>query len=183
MVLEELASSPVPEASMAIGGFLAILIAIMGEKEDSWLDELAVFLAFFIGLFMAGMAIILYLNDYGTTSTILVLGVLGFALFSRTFKEVKWAIIISLIVGGLAAYGMYLAATQFGLGFLSTTVILVMAFIIFVIVFVILKAVEATISFLGSVVSFRPLLFIGGALALLEAVLVFAATSLSAILA
>jgi len=182
MDLSELIASPLPEYALLIGGFLAILIAIMGRREGTYLDEIAVVLAFFVGLFMVALSVLSYLYGDQETSTLWVLGILGFSLFSRAFKKIKWAAIVALIIAGLLAYAIYVAAASFSLGFVTTEIILVIAFVVFIVLFLVLKAIESTVRFLGAVISFRPILLVGGMLAVIEAVLLFLDTSLSSLL-
>ena len=108
--------------------------------------------------------------------------VLGFSLFSRGFKKIKWAFIISILVAGGIGLLLNHLATAFSLEFLSLTVILIIAFIIFIVLFLILKAIESTVRLAGAVVSFRPIMFVGGLIALLEAALLFMGTSISGLL-
>jgi hypothetical protein len=182
MALEDLLASPLPEIALLVGGLLAVIIAILGKSDKTRLDDLAVVLAFFVGIVMIILAIMEMVYGSIPTSTVIVLGILGFSLFSRGFKKIKWAFIISiLIAGGIGLLLNYLATT-FSLEFLSLTVILIIAFIIFIVLFLILKAIESTVRLAGAVVSFRPIMFIGGLIALLEAALLFMGTSISGLL-
>jgi hypothetical protein len=182
MAIEELIASPVPEIALLVGGLLAIIIAILGSSKKTRLDEVAIVLAFFVGIFMIALAILEIAYGDVPISTVIVLGILGFSLFSRGFKKIKWAFIISILIAGGIGLLLNHLATTFSLEFLSLTVILIIAFVIFIVLFLILKAIETTVRFTGAVVSFRPIMFVGGLLAVLEAVLLFMGTSISGLL-
>lgn len=182
MAIEELIASPMPELALLVGGLLAVMIGILGKSDKTRLDELAIVLAFFVGIFMVVLAVLEITYGSVPTSTVIVLGILGFSLFSRGFKKIKWAFIISILVAGGIGLLLNHLATTFSLEFLSLTVILIIAFVIFIILFLILKAIESTIRLAGAVVSFRPIMFVGGLIAILEAVLLFMGTSISGLL-
>ena len=61
-------------------------------------------------------------------------------------------------------------------------VIVVICLIIFLALFLIFKAIETTTRFLGAVISFRPIILLGGILATLEAILLYMGTSFSGLL-
>ncbi|MFP4170232.1 MAG: hypothetical protein ACLFUV_04320 [Methanomassiliicoccales archaeon] len=179
MEISELIAPPVPEIALISGGLLAVIIGVIGESHRTYADEVAVFIAFFVGLFMLALGVLTYLYGDRQMSTVLVLGVLGFALFSRGFRKVKWAVIVSLLVAGGVGYGLHLAVEALSITFLSTEIILVVAFVVFIILFLILKAIEGTLRLAGAAVSFRPILFLGGLVAIAEGVLLYLDTSLS----
>lgn len=182
MAIEDLIASPLPEIALLLGGILAIIIGIVGRSDKTRIDELAIVLAFFIGIFMIAMAILEVAYGDLPISTILVLGILGLSLFSRAFKKIKWAFIISVLIAGGLGLVLYHLANTFSLGFLSPTVILIIAFVVFIIIYLILKTIETTSRLLGAVISFRPIMLVGGLLAVLEAVLLFMGTSISGLL-
>ena len=179
MEIAELIASPVPEIALIVGGLLAIIIAVIGESDRTYADEVAVFIAFFVGLFMLALGVLIHLYGDQQMSTVLVLGILGFALFSRGFKKIKWAVIVSLLVAGGVGYGLHLLAGSLSISFLSIEIVLVIAFVVFIILFLILKAIESTIRLAGAAVSFRPILFLGGMVAIAEGALLYLDTSLS----
>jgi len=175
---------PVLESALLIGGIIAIFIAIIGRSEKTSKDEIALFLGFIVGAIMIFLGIVLYSEaGWETPSTVIVLVLLGLGLFFRVFKKVKWAAVISLIVGIAVGYGLYLLSKAILTSLLTPTVIIVLAVIVMFIVYFILKFLEDIVDFVGAVVSFRPILFIAGIVAVLEGVLLLLGNSLSAILA
>jgi hypothetical protein len=182
MAMEEFLTSPTPELALLAGGLLAIIIGVVGNSDKTHIDEVAVVLAFIVGISMVALAIMEVVYGSLPTSTVLILGILGFSLFSRGFKKIKWAFIISvLIAGGIGLLLNYLATT-YSIGFMSGTVIIVICVVIFFILFLLLKAIETITRFLGAVISFRPIILVGGLLAIVEAVLLFMGSSISGLL-
>lgn len=180
-MLSNLATSPIVEAVLLAGGFIAILIGIVGRSEKTSADEIAMFLGLFVGAFMIFMGIVLYSESGWPPSTMIVLIVLGLGLILRVLRKVKWAAIISWIVGGLTGYGLYLISKVALASILTPTVIIVIAVIVMLIAYFLLKFLEDTISFFGAILSFRPILFFLGMGAIIEAVLLLLDSSLYAI--
>jgi hypothetical protein len=55
----DLTISPVPELLLLLGGLIALIIAIVGKNKKTTMDNVAVFLGFFIGIFTVIKAILL----------------------------------------------------------------------------------------------------------------------------
>ncbi len=182
MTLEGLLASPTPEIALLVGGLLAVLIGVIGKSDKTHLDELLVVISFLVGIFMIVLAILELFYRSPSLSTVLILGILGFSLVSRGFKKIKWAFILSAVVAGVLGLFINQIAVSYSLGFLSGTVIIIICLIVFVILFLILKTIESTFRILGAVASFRPIILVGGMLAIAEAVLLFAGSSISGLL-
>ncbi|MGD0057585.1 MAG: hypothetical protein ABSB83_07025 [Methanomassiliicoccales archaeon] len=180
-MFSNLATSSIIETTLLVGGFIAILIGIVGKSEKTSADEIALFLGFFVGVFMIFMGIMLYSEGSWPPSTMIVLIVLGLGLFFRVFRKMKWAAIIAWIVGDLIGYGLYLLSKIALASVLTPTIILVIVLIVMLIVYLLLKFLEDTVSLLGAILSFRPILIFLGMGAIIEAVLLFLGTSLYAI--
>jgi len=173
----ELSTKPLPELILLLGGLIALVIGFVGKSKKTHIDEVALVLGFVVGAFMIFMAVVLMSNGGWPGSTVLVLALLGFGLFFRVFKKVKLSGIIAVIVGILVGYLLY----SMHASFLSNEAVLVIAFVVMVIVYVILKFAETLVRIGGYILSFRPILIILGLVALLEAALLFSNSSLSAI--
>ena len=177
--MEEFLASPIPETALLFGGFLAIIIGVVGRSEKTHVDEVAIVLAFLVGIFMIALAVLEVAYGDIPISTTLVLGILGLCLFSRAFKMIKWAFLISVILAAALSIILHILANEFSINSLSTSVILVIGLILFIILFLVLKSMEVAGRFLAATVSFRPIMFVGGLLALGEAILLFMGTSIS----
>jgi len=182
MAMEEFLASPTPEIALLVGGLLALIIGIVGQSDKTHIDEVAVVLAFIVGLFMIALAVLEIIYGSLPLSTVLILGILGLSLFSRAFKKVKWALILSVAIAGIIGLLLHYLATAIPLEFITGTVIIVICLVIFFILFLIFKAIETTSRFMGAIISFRPIILIGGILALLEAALLFMGNSISGLL-
>jgi hypothetical protein len=166
------------EAGLVAGGLVAIASAWYGRKESSSMDEVLLFLGFIVGAAMIAIGAWIWSAGEFDISTRFILIFLGLSLFLRAIKGIKLAAIIALIIGGAVGYGLYWISKSFELEFLSTTVILVVAFIVMIIVYAIFKFAEDLMDFGGMVLGFRPLQFVMGLIALVEAVLLLAGYSL-----
>lgn len=166
------------EAGLVSGGLVAIASAWYGRKESSSWDEVLLFLGFIVGAAMIGIGgYAWYLGEYDI-STRFILIFLGLSLFLRAIKGIKLASLIALIAGGAVGYGLYWLGKTYDLEFLSTTVVLVAAFIVLIIVYVIFKFAEDLMDMGGVVLGFRPLQFLMGLVALGEAALLLAGYSI-----
>ena len=89
--------------------------------------------------------------------TLVVMAVLGLLLFSRPLRNVRWASLIALGAGILAA-----AAVHSFLSVSSTVVLGVVFLIILLIVYTLLRFVEDILEFVGSVLAFPPVAIVIG---------------------
>ncbi|HOE52747.1 MAG TPA: hypothetical protein PKO24_03845 [Methanomassiliicoccales archaeon] len=166
------------EAGLVGGGLVAIASAVYGRKESSSWDEVLLFLGFLVGAAMIGIGAWAWsLGEYDI-STRLILIFLGLSLFLRAIKGIKLASLIALITGGAVGYGLYWLGKAFELEFLTSTVILVTAFLVLIIVYVIFKFVEDILDMGGVVLGFRSVQFLVGLVAFAEAVLLLLDRSL-----
>ncbi|HUT27101.1 MAG TPA: hypothetical protein VMW85_03510 [Methanomassiliicoccales archaeon] len=162
------------EAGLVVGGLVAIASAWYGRKESSSWDEVLMFLGFIVGAAMIAIGVLAWSAGEYDFSTRFILIFLGLSLFLRAIKGIKLAALIALIVGGAVGYGLYWLSMAYELEFLSTTVILVIAFVVLIIVYVIFKFAEDLMDMGGFILGFRPLQFVMGLAALVEATLLLA---------
>ncbi|OPY31345.1 MAG: hypothetical protein A4E32_01798 [Methanomassiliicoccales archaeon PtaU1.Bin124] len=184
MDLGDLASTSVVEIVLLIGGLLAVASAVVGHKKERLMDDFLVVLGFIAGAVIIVVGLI-SLTSSGKLpiSTVIILFALGLGLFLHLIKKIKIAALIALIIGIAVGYLLYQASKAYNLtGYLTPTVIVIIAFVIMIIIYVMLKFFEDLISIAGGILSFRPVMFIVGLLAILEAVLLMAGSSLSDLL-
>jgi len=177
----DLAASPMPEMLLLLGGLIALVIAIVGKNPKTKIDNIAVILGFFVGAVMIIEALLLVAAGGRPGSTILIMGLLGFGLFMRVFRKVKVALIIALVGALLTGVGLYMLEKSLHTGLLSPLVILIIALVVMVIIYGLLGVAEFFADVAGALLSWRPVLFVIGLLALVEAVLLFTGSSLSAV--
>ncbi len=178
----DLTTSPMPELLLLLGGLIALVIAIVGRSKKTIIDNVAVALGFIVGAVMIVEAVMIALNGTWPGSTMWITGILGFGLFMRVFRKVKVALIVSLVAALITGVGLYLIEKSAHTGFLTPIVIVIIALVVMALVYGFLGVAEFFADLAGAIVSWRPVLFILGILALVEAVLLFTNSSLSAII-
>ncbi len=166
------------EGGLVAGGLVAIASALYGRRETSSWDEVLLILGFIVGIAMIVIGAWAWSAGEYDISTRFILIFLGLSLFLKAIKGIKLASLIALIVGGAVGYALYWLSKTYDLEFLSTTVILVVAFIVLVIIYVIFKFAEDLMDMGGVVLGFRPLQLIMGLIALGEAALLLAGYSI-----
>lgn len=184
MQLGDLASTSVVEIALLLGGLLAVASAVVGHKKERIIDDFLVILGFIAGALILLVGV-LALTSNGTlpASSILILFILGGGLFLHLVKKIKFAALIALVIGVGIGYGLYqLAKTLAITNYLTPTVIVIIAFVIMIIIYAMLKFFEDLVSIAGGILSFRPVMFIAGLVAILEAILLVSGSSLSELL-
>jgi len=171
-VIDTLMTNNVHASALAVGGLLAILIAILYVKDrDSAKYKLFMIIGLIFGVFMAFVAF----NTYGTlfiaTSVIMVIA--AFTLIIRPFKEVHFAVLIALMAMGI----IYLL-----LGGLEGTKLEILsqgwyrvglAFFCGSMVYMMLHMVESVVKMVGKILNAWPILLILGTVCVVEAIMVF----------
>lgn len=184
MELGELASLQVVEAALLIGGLLAVASAIVGHKKERISDDILVIIGFIAGAVIILIGVMVLIDNHDIPdSSIIMLFVLGGGLFLHLAKKIKFAAIIALVVGIVVGYLINEAAISFGVtDVLTPLVIVIITLVIMVIIYVFLKFFEEILHLAGGILSFRPIMFVVGVLALVEAALLYTGSSLSALL-
>ncbi len=177
----ELASTPITESILLAAGVIAIVIGILGKSDKTIVDDVAIAMGFLLGAFMIFLGLVLITEGGWPPSTIVIVLVVGLALFFRVLRKVKWAAIIAWIAGGVVGYLLHLLSKVVFASILTPTVIIVVAAVVVLISYIMLKLLEDTFSFVGAIISFRPILFCLGVIAVVEAVLLFSGESLYSI--
>ena len=108
----------------------------------------------------------------------------GLALFLRPIKDIPWAALLGLIVGGLSAGIVYfffpLQETVFGIS--SMWVYLAIFLIPAVIVYMVFKFIEDLLKLIGMLLGSKPVSFIEGIVCIVQGVLLLLDMNLFAIL-
>lgn len=178
-------SSEVVETTLAVFGLLALAIAVIGRNNETYLDEVLIAIGTIAGIFVlvVGVAASFWADIDYDISTKVVLFLLGFGLFLKIVHEIKWASIFALLIGAGVGYALFWASETFDLTeYITTTVVIIVALVIMLLVYLALKFFEDLISIAGHMLSFRPIMFIIGLVAIAEAVLLFTDSSISALL-
>jgi len=170
-VVDTLMSHHIPEATLAIGGILAVIIAIFYVKDkDSARYKFLMLIGAIFGVFMAFISFHTYGTFVITTSIIMI--VASFTLIIRPFREVHFALLIALmamiivyvLLGNLEGTKLdILSQGWFRIG---------IAFFCGAMVYMMLHMVEAMVKVAGKVMNFWPLLLILGIICIVEAIIV-----------
>ena len=172
---------------VAISWFLEKMVRpvpVVG-KPASILTKILSFFGFFVGilLIVTGAAA---LSTQGLVDnyTQYLLLVAGLALFLRPIKDIPWAALLGLIVGGLSAGIVYfffpLPETVVGIS--STWVYLAIFLIPAVIVYMVFKFIEDLLKLIGTILGSKPVTFIVGIVCIVQGVLLLLDMNLFAIL-
>ena len=174
-MLEFLTSSPMPELLLLLGGLIGVAIAFLGDKKGMWIDNVARILGFFVGAVLIAMALAMLIDKVGATSTWAIALLLGIALFFKIFKKVPVALLVALLLAAVVGFLLYTINAD-------TIVILIAVVVVVLLVYVLVRIVEAVADFIGRVLGLRPVLFILGLVAMIEAALLFMGNSISGLL-
>ncbi len=99
---------------------------------------------------------------------LIVMAVLGILLFSRPLRNVRWASLVALGIGILAAVSVYTF-----LGVSSAVILGVVFLVILLIVYTLLRFVEDILEFIGSVLAFPPIAIIIGLISIYFGIMVY----------
>lgn len=180
--LSPLAQEPVPAAALIIGGLLSIAVAVYGQREDSYLDEVGTVFAFLLGAAMLVMAYVVWAEDAAGWFTLVIIVVLALTLFLKPMREIRWSAVIGALVGGAAALvaSVFLPSEVFGV---DEWILLVVIFLIVGgIVHALFHFVEDLFAIATMVLQWKPTMVLIGLLALAEGVLVLMDGSIGSLL-
>jgi hypothetical protein len=173
---------------VAISWFIEKLVRPMPVvgKPASILAKIVSFFGFFVGILMivTGVATLSIGTPQVDTYTGYLLIVAGLALFLRPIKDIPWAAVLGLIVGGLCAGLVYFffPLPETVLGIASPWVYLVIFLIPAVIVYMVFKFIEDLLKLVGMVLGSKPVTFIVGLVCIAQGVLLLLNMNLFAIL-
>ncbi len=174
--VSSLVSSHLLETLLLVGGLIALLIAITYAKnKDSGKYKLMTAIGFVFGLVMAYEALTSY-GGWNTVDSAIVL-IASFALIIRPFRDVHFAIIITLLVMGLVylalgGFAGYMLFDSIDLTFLSEGwPRIIAAFLVGAVLYMILNFAEAIVKLFGKILNWWPLLLILGLICMIEAAL------------
>ena len=169
---------------LILGGVFAS--APLFKRVSKGLERLFVVLGFAVGIAVIVVTIDAALNlgalssIFGSTVPasnafayaqyyLVVMAVLGILLFSRPLRNVRWASLIALGVGILAAAYLH---TAFSVN--STTILGVVFIITILIVYTLLRFVEDILEFIGTVLAFPPVAVIIGLVSIYFGIMAYA---------
>lgn len=178
---------------LILGGFVAISwfieklvrpVPVVG-KPASILTKIVSFFGFFVGILLIVTAGVAWSTQAQVDNyTIYLLIIAGLALFLRPIREIPWAALLALIVGGLAVAILYFffPLPETVVGIASTWIYLAIFFIPAVLVYVVFKFIEDLLKLIGMILGSKPVTFIVGLICIAQGVLLLLNMNLFAIL-
>ena len=177
---------------LLIGGFFAgfyfIYWFFKGKQEEGeetpTLMKIMTYLGVLIGIFLLGGGVNAWsikgqaAYGYHTFTCILAI-IVGIALILRPIKDIPWAALVGIIVGGFVVFisATYLQAVTGGfaalLGIDPYWILIITFLIIFLLVFLAFKMIESIGKLLGAALSSRPASLIIMIICALEAILIY----------
>lgn len=175
---------------LILGGIVAIswllerlvkAVPVAGEPT-SWLIKITSFFGFFVGILLIVTAAVAWSTKAPQvdTGTQYLLIVAGLALFLKPMKDIPWAALLGLGVGGLCAGFVLLfyplPETLYGIS--STWIYLLIFFIPAVFVYMVFKFIEDVLKLIGMVLTFKPVTLALGLVCIAQGILLLLNTSL-----
>ena len=175
---------------LILGGIVAIswllerlvkAVPVAGEPT-SWLIKITSFFGFFVGILLIVTAAVAWSTEAPQvdTGTQYLLIVAGLALFLKPMKDIPWAALLGLGVGGLCAGFVLLfyplPETVYGIS--STWIYLLIFFIPAVFVYMVFKFIEDVLKLIGMVLTFKPVTLALGLVCIAQGILLLLNTSL-----
>jgi hypothetical protein len=175
---------------LILGGIVAIswllerlvkAVPVAGEPT-SWLIKITSFFGFFVGILLIVTAAVAWSTEAPQvdTGTQYLLIVAGLALFLKPMKDIPWAALLGLGVGGLCAGFVFLLyplpETVYGIS--STWIYLLIFFIPAVFVYMVFKFIEDVLKLIGMVLTFKPVTLALGLVCIAQGILLLLNTSL-----
>lgn len=167
---------------LIVGGVVAISwfieklvrpVPVVG-KPASILIKLVSFFGFFVGMLLIVTAGVTWSTQAQVDPyTLYLLIIAGLALFLRPIKDIPWAALLGLIIGGLAVGIVYfffpLPESIFGIA--STWIYLAIFLIPAVIIYMVFKFIEDLLKLIGMILGSKPVTFILGLVCIAQGVL------------
>ncbi len=153
-------------------------------KPLSWIVKIASFFGFIIGILLLITAAGVWSTSALDVYTQYLLIATGLALILKPIKDIPWAAVIALLVGGVCAGYVYLffplPETVFGIS--STWVYLAIFLVPALLVYMSFKFIEDLLRLVGSILASRPVSIILGLICIVQGFLLLLDKSLFTIL-
>jgi hypothetical protein len=156
-------------------------VPVAGEPT-SWLMKIVSFFGFFVGILLIVTAAVAWSTEASKvdTGTQYLMIVVGLALFLKPMKDIPWAALLGLAVGGLCAGVVFLfyplPETVYGIS--STWIYLLIFFVPAVFVYMVFKFIEDVLGLISMVLTFKPVTLALGLICIAQGILLLLETSL-----
>jgi len=149
-------------------------VPVVGEPV-SWLIKLTSLFGFFVGVLLIVTAAVAWSMKAPQvdTGTQYLLIVTGLALFLKPLKDIPWAALIGLIVGGLCVGFVYLfyPLPKAVYGISSTWMYLIIFLIPALLVYVLFKFIEDVLKLIAMILTFKPVSLALGLICIAQGIL------------
>jgi len=153
-------------------------------KPLSWIVKIASFFGFIIGILLMVTAAVVWSTSALDVYTQYLLIVTGLALVLKPIKDIPWAALTGLLIGGVCAGYVYLffplPETVFGIS--STWIYLAVFFVPALLVYLLFKFIEDLLRLIGIILASRPVSIILGLICIVQGILLLLDKSLFRIL-
>jgi hypothetical protein len=153
-------------------------------KPLSWIVKIASFFGFIIGIILIVTAAVVWSTSALDVYTQYLLIATGLALILKPIKDIPWAALIALLIGGLCAGYVYLffPLPETALGISSTWIYLAIFFVPTLLVYMLFKFIEDLLRLVGVILASRPVSIILGLICIIQGFLLLIDKSLFTIL-
>ncbi|NIR87328.1 hypothetical protein GWO13_07075 [Candidatus Bathyarchaeota archaeon] len=153
-------------------------------KPLTWIAKILSSLGFILGILLMITATTVWSTPTPDTYTRYLLIATGLALILKPIKDIPWAALIALIVGGICAgyVYLYLPLPETVLNISSTWIYLIIFLIPALIVYFLFKFIEDTLRLIGIILASKPVATILGLICIIQGILLLLNTSLFTII-
>ena len=181
--LSPLAAEPYPGMSLVVGGVIAMLVAALGRREDSFVDEVGTAVAFILGIFIAIVCVAVVVEGSLERFSVAVLALLAMCLFMKPLRGIPWSVIFGLAAGTAAGFVASALLPSEVMGVEEWKLVLLVFFVVGGVVWLMTRIIEGMLSISSTVVSWRPSVIAIGIVAVAEgASLLIEGSSLASLL-
>lgn len=156
---------------------------VVGKPVSGVVKVVSVF-GFFVGILMLVTAVAVWSAHAWDTGTKYLLIVAGLALFLKPLKDIPWAALVGLIIGGACVSLVYflLPLPETILGISSTWVYLAIFLVPALLAYMVTKFIEDVFKLVGTLLASKPVAIILGLLCIVQGILLLLDNSLFLIL-
>jgi hypothetical protein len=160
-------------------------VPVVGEPASGFMKITSLF-GFFVGILLIVTAAVAWSVEAPQvdTGTQYLLIVAGLALFLKPLKDIPWAALLGLVVGGLCVGFVFLfyPLPEAVYGISSIWIYLLIFFVPALFVYIVFKFIEDVLKLIGMILTFKPVALAIGLVCIIQGILLLLNTSLFTIL-
>jgi len=170
---------------LILGGIVAASWLIERTvKPLSWIVKIASLFGFIVGILLMITAAAVWSSPTLDVYTRYLLIATGLALILKPIKDIPWAALIALLVGGVCAgyVYLYLSLPETVFGISSTWIYLIIFFVPALLVYMLFKFIEDILRLIGTILASKPVATILGLACIIQGILLLLDKSLFTII-